>query len=87
MKNTPDAPDPLNPYLVSYDMTHRLANGFTYHSPQGSQQGRYEYLRNAAHHFALNIVKNTPPSREQSLAITALEEAVMWANASIARNE
>jgi len=32
-------------------------------------------------------VANTPESREQSLAITALEEAVMWANAAIARRE
>ena len=27
-----------------------------------------------------------PKSREKSLAITKIEEAMMWANASIARN-
>lgn len=27
-----------------------------------------------------------PESREKSLAVTNLEESVMWANASIARN-
>jgi hypothetical protein len=33
------------------------------------------------------IIENTcPESREKSLAITNLEQAVMWANASIARN-
>ena len=37
--------------------------------------------------MAEEIVKHTPPSREQSLALTALEECVMWANAAIARNE
>lgn len=28
-----------------------------------------------------------PESRERSLAFTKIDEAVMWANASIARNE
>ncbi|MHB8573663.1 MAG: Acb2/Tad1 domain-containing protein [Candidatus Dormibacteria bacterium] len=32
------------------------------------------------------IVAETPECREQSLAITAMEEAMMWANAAIARN-
>lgn len=35
--------------------------------------------------LARSIVDLTPRSREQSLAITALEEAMMWANAAIAR--
>lgn len=34
---------------------------------------------------ALNIL--LPESREKSLAFTALEEALMWANAAIARNQ
>ncbi len=40
-----------------------------------------------AKEFALFIVENTPSSREQSLALTALEESVFWTNAAIARNE
>ena len=28
-----------------------------------------------------------PASREKSLALTKIEESIMWANASIARNE
>jgi hypothetical protein len=32
-------------------------------------------------------VEHTPESREQSLALTNLEQAVMWANAAIARRE
>lgn len=31
--------------------------------------------------------KDCPVSRERSLAMTKLEEACFWANASIARNE
>ena len=33
------------------------------------------------------IVTLTPKSREQSLALTKLEEAIMHANSAIARNE
>ena len=60
---------------------------FTYHAPKPGQPERYEQLRNKAKELALLIVELTPQSREQSLAITALEEASMWGNAAIARNE
>lgn len=60
---------------------------FTYHPPQGTQPERYIHIRNAAKALAKLIADSTPESREQSLAITALEEAVMWANAAIARRE
>lgn len=33
------------------------------------------------------VVAPAPDSREKSLALTHLEDAVMWANAAIARNE
>lgn len=36
--------------------------------------------------FARKILKSCPDSRERSLALTKIEEAVMWANAAIARN-
>lgn len=65
----------------------RLANTFTYHAVKDGQQERYSEIRETAYRFASLIVVETPPSREQSLALTALEEAVMWANAAIARNE
>jgi hypothetical protein len=64
-----------------------LANRFTYHAPKGDQATRYEYLRDCAHNLAGIINEKCPDSREKSLAITHLEDAVMWANASIARNE
>lgn len=60
---------------------------FTYHPPQGNQAERYSYIRDWAKWLALQICNITPESWEQSLAITALEECVMWANAAIARNE
>lgn len=64
-----------------------LENRFTYHAPEGNQAERYENIRMVAKGFAAMILSNTPESREQSLSITRLEEAVFWANASIARRE
>lgn len=65
------------------DLRHR----FTHHPPKGDQPVRYEAIREAAGELAFLIADQTPPSREQSLALTNLEQAVMWANAAIARNE
>lgn len=60
---------------------------FTYHAPKDDQPQRYVLLREAAKEFAKLINNQVPESREQSLALTALEEAVFWANAGIARRE
>jgi len=68
-------------------MKEELLLRFTYHAPHGTQIARYNDLRQAALTFAGLIDALTPVSREQSLALTALEEAVMWANAAIARRE
>jgi hypothetical protein len=64
-----------------------IHNRFTYHRPTGNQAERYEQLRSESRRLALLIVQLCPHSRERSLALTELESCVMWANASIARNE
>jgi hypothetical protein len=64
-----------------------LASRFTHHPPKGDQALRYEMIRDHAHNFAEFINEKCPDSREKSLAMTSLEESVMWANAAIARNE
>jgi len=69
------------------DPKQKIENSFTYHPPKGSQTQRYEELRNWAKEFALLIERHCPNSREKSLAMTKLEECVMWANKSIACNE
>ena len=69
------------------DLRQEIVTRFTYHKPFGTQPERYERIRDRAKEFASTISGLTPPSREQSLAITHLEEAVFWANAAIARNE
>jgi hypothetical protein len=60
---------------------------FTYHPPKEDQPKKYEKLRALAKELAYLINNLCPESRERSLAQTKLEEAVMWANAAIARNE
>jgi hypothetical protein len=64
-----------------------LDNRFTYHAPKDGQALKYEDIRARAKELAGNINVQCPESREKSLAITHLEEAVFWANAAIARNE
>lgn len=69
-------------------MTHKeIENNYTYHAPKADQPERYESIRHKAKMLAAYINEYCPDSREKSLAMTKLEEAVMWANASIARNE
>lgn len=68
-------------------MDQPLYKRFTYHAPKEDQPQRYENIRKNALAFATLIDAMCPDSREKSLAITHLEEVVMWANAAIARNE
>lgn len=51
------------------------------------QAGRYEIIRDQARGFAHLLNDLCPDSREKSLALTKLQEAVQMANASIAINE
>ena len=68
------------------DISMDIDNRFTYHPPKDGQVETYVIIRSAAREFALLVASLTPVSREQSLAITNLEEAVMWANAAVARH-
>jgi hypothetical protein len=65
----------------------QIENNFTYHKPKDNQPQKYEELRNAGKRMAYLISNLCPDSRDKSLAITNLEQVIMWANASIARNE
>jgi len=77
--------------MVKYDLTReeneRLTRDFTCHKPKDDQLERYADIRNNAGMLALFIMRQCPKSRELSLALTKIEEAVFWANAAIARNE
>lgn len=64
-----------------------LDTRFTYHAPKAGQPEKYIQLRDTAKLFAELINELCPESREKALAFTHVEDAVMWANASIARRE
>lgn len=64
----------------------KIETAFTYHAPKEGQPAKYTAIREKAKELAYMIDELVPDSREKSLAVTKLEECVMWANAGIARN-
>ena len=74
-------------YLVPKDyVSPQIENNFSYHTPKKGQPAKYQAIRDKAKELAHMIDELCPNSREKSVAQTNLEQAVMWANASIARN-
>ncbi|MGE7988937.1 DUF7681 family protein [Lysinibacillus fusiformis] len=67
-------------------MKPQIENNFMYHAPKEGQPQKYEAIREKAKELAYMLEDLCPNSREKSVAMTNLETAVMWANASIARN-
>ena len=66
--------------------TDDLINRFTYHPPKGDQPQAYEEIRRTGRELAETVDRLAPDSREKSLALTNIEQAVMWANAAVARH-
>jgi hypothetical protein len=64
-----------------------IENRFSYHAPREGQPEKYEAIRAKAKELARLIVATCPESREQSTALTKLEECAFWANAAVARRE
>lgn len=64
-----------------------LRSRFAYHAPRGNQTALYEANRAAYIRLAEHLAALGKPSRELSLALTALQESLMWANAHIACND
>lgn len=89
--SNPQGSDATTNDVTSYDIGEQqraeLARRFKYHAPKGDQPVRYNALRTAAYDLAELIMRSVPPGREQSLALTKLEEAIMHANSGIARGE
>jgi len=74
-------------YKPTTEEVARLENNFTYHAPKEGQQERYVAIREECKQLGACLLLLCPPSRERSLALKHLEDTMMWANASIARNE
>lgn len=58
---------------------------FTYRKPTEEETAAMTYGRELARDYAEFIVDNTMPGREQSLALTKLDEVVFWTNAAVVR--
>ena len=69
-----------------YNISEEKDKNFTYHEPTEETAKRYQEIRTLAKMFSDLVDNLVPKSREASLARTKIEEAVMWANAGIARN-
>jgi hypothetical protein len=70
------------------DLNHGDVEQRMSHYPPASDVtiGAHELARELAKAHAKALMDLLPPGREKSLVLTALEEALMWANAAIARN-
>lgn len=68
-------------------MNERIERDFMYHQPTAVSISKMQSIRSNAKVLAVLIDSLAMDSREKSLAITNLEQAVMWANAAIARNQ
>lgn len=67
-------------------MKEQIDRNFVYYPPKAGQPEKYTDLRNKAKELANMIDEYAVNCREKALALTKLEECVMWANAAIARN-
>lgn len=63
------------------DIDHR----FDYHRPDAERVISHESVRGKCRDLAHDLDTILPPGREKSLALTKLEEVLMWSNAAIAR--
>ena len=64
-----------------------IEHRFTYHPPNDEKVLKHEVIRGKGLTLAIIISELCPPSFERDEALKKVDEAVMWANASIARNE
>jgi hypothetical protein len=84
-------------YGISESDLEKFNKIFTYHPLKEGQAEKYIELRSSAKAFAQCVLHLCPwddatmgskvQSREKQNALDCISEAVMWANASIARNE
>lgn len=69
------------------DTEEKILTEWHYHKPNLSQTERFPAINDATREAAKVIMQCCPPSPERTLAIRKLQEARMWANASIVMNE
>lgn len=63
-----------------------LDNRFAYHAPRDEEtKDAHARVRGMCGNLAFELNKLVPEGREKALAVTHLEEVMMWSNAGIAR--
>lgn len=62
-----------------------IARRFAFHQPESWQIQVMNELRAKCHELASLVAARVPPGREQALAITHIESAMMIANAGVSR--
>lgn len=73
--------------MYSKPTDEQLEKRYNYHAPKGDQTERYARIRGECLALAKVVRDLTPCSPEQTRALNAIDEAMMLANAAIARNE
>lgn len=82
-----DHREPLPGFSISGPQRADLEQRFDYHQPPSPAAGQmHGWMRRACLEAAVVVAAVAPRCREQSLALTKLEEAMFWANAALARN-
>lgn len=62
-----------------------IVRRFSYHAPDSDKVKAHEFVRGLCRTMASELDEELPEGREKALALTHLEEVMMWANAAIAR--
>lgn len=64
-----------------------IENNFKYHKPLEKSIGKFKKIRAEGMIFVETVMSLVPECPERTLAFRKIEEAVMWANAGLARNQ
>ena len=75
---------------VEYELTEadwEILKRWRHFKPHGDQSRRYIRINQETKNIAKILMHNCPPSKERSIALRKLEEARLWANQSIMKNE
>ncbi|MEV4557795.1 hypothetical protein AB0K51_12435 [Kitasatospora sp. NPDC049285] len=73
------------PEIARQEHDAELVERFSYHPPRPGQPELYEQVRAAGLDFARLLNSYVPGSPELTHAVDSIDQAVMWANAGIAR--
>lgn len=60
---------------------------YSYHPPHPENAAKFVAMRDEGRKMAELVMQHCPVSRERDIALTKIEEAIMWANAAIARQD